>query len=78
MLIVMLKIRAYPRMPLSPPPSPPLMGMDHNAQQHFDPCAADVNSENSVLLSIDCIPAYLDDVLKALSVHTDARTSFIT
>ena len=33
---------------------------------------------DSVLLPISKVPSYLDAALKALALHTEARTSFIT
>ncbi|KAF8314720.1 hypothetical protein DL93DRAFT_2079861 [Clavulina sp. PMI_390] len=37
-----------------------------------------LDANNSVLLSISEVPAYLDKALKALDLHVEARTSFIT
>ena len=37
-----------------------------------------MNPGNSVLLPISMVPSYLDEALKALALHTEARTSFIT
>jgi len=37
-----------------------------------------VNPGDSVLLPTSKLPGYLDVVLKALALHTEARTSFIT
>ena len=37
-----------------------------------------MNPGDSVLLPISMIPGYLDEALKALALHTEARTSFIT
>jgi len=44
----------------------------------FDPSRPSVSPANSILLPIDKVPGYLDTVLKALTLHTEARTSFIT
>ena len=44
----------------------------------FDPACPSVNPGDSVLLPISKVPAYLDVALKALTLHTEARTSFIT
>jgi hypothetical protein len=44
----------------------------------FDPCRPSLNPGDSVLLPIGKIPGYLDVALKALTLHTEARTSFIT
>jgi len=44
----------------------------------FDPARPSVNPGDSVLLPMDKVPGYLDVALKALALHTEARTSFIT
>jgi hypothetical protein len=44
----------------------------------FDPSRPSVTPGNSILLPIGKIPGYLDAALKALALHTEARTSFIT
>jgi hypothetical protein len=44
----------------------------------FDPSRPSVSPENSILLPIGQVPGYLDATLKALTLHTEARTSFIT
>jgi len=44
----------------------------------FDPSRPSVNPGDSILLPIDKVPGYLDAALKALALHTEARTSFIT
>jgi hypothetical protein len=44
----------------------------------FDPSRPSVSPGNSILLSIGKVPGYLDVALKALTLHTEARTSFIT
>ncbi|KAH8986741.1 hypothetical protein EDB92DRAFT_1878657 [Lactarius akahatsu] len=44
----------------------------------FDPSCPSVNPGDSVLLPTSKLPGYLDVVLKALTLHTEARTSFIT
>ncbi|KAH9073480.1 hypothetical protein EDB83DRAFT_2219653 [Lactarius deliciosus] len=44
----------------------------------FDPAHPSVKPGDSVLLPTSKVPAYLDVVLKALALHTEARTSFIT
>ncbi|KAI9442947.1 hypothetical protein H4582DRAFT_1921460 [Lactarius indigo] len=44
----------------------------------FDPARPSVNPGSSVLLPTSKVPGYLDVVLKALALHTEARTSFIT
>jgi hypothetical protein len=44
----------------------------------FDPVRPSLNPGDSVLLPISKVPGYLDGALKALALHTEARTSFIT
>ena len=44
----------------------------------FDPSRPSLSPGNSILLPIGKIPSYLDAALKALTLHTEARTSFIT
>ena len=44
----------------------------------FDPARPSVDPADSILLPISKIPSYLDSVLKTLTLHTEARTSFIT
>ncbi|KAI9453251.1 hypothetical protein BJY52DRAFT_1289875 [Lactarius psammicola] len=44
----------------------------------FDPARPSVNPGDSVLLPTSKVPGYLDVALKALALHTEARTSFIT
>jgi hypothetical protein len=44
----------------------------------FDPSHPSVSPDESILLPIGKIPGYLDVALKALSLHTEARNSFIT
>ncbi|KAH9018124.1 hypothetical protein EDB84DRAFT_1276326 [Lactarius hengduanensis] len=44
----------------------------------FDPSCPSVIPGDSVLLPTSKLPGYLDVVLKALTLHTEARTSFIT
>ena len=61
---------------LSPPSSPHLE--ERSLETTFVPTEARVTPQDSVLLSIADIPMYLDKVLKTLSLHTEARTSFIT
>jgi len=46
--------------------------------ESFDPSRPSVNPGDSVLLPIDKVSGYLDAALKALALHTEARTSFIT
>ena len=44
----------------------------------FDPSHPSVSPDESILLPIGKVPSYLDTALKALSLHTEARNSFIT
>ncbi|KAL0065789.1 hypothetical protein AAF712_007277 [Marasmius tenuissimus] len=62
-----------------PAPSPPLSPrLNEFTGSKFVPTDAQVTPEDSVLLSIQDLPQYLDKALHALSLHTEARTSFIT
>jgi len=44
----------------------------------FDPSRPSLNPGDSVLLPVGKVAGYLDAALKALALHTEARTSFIT
>jgi hypothetical protein len=44
----------------------------------FDPSRPSMNPGDSVLLPAGKVPGYLDIALKALSLNTEVRTSFIT
>jgi hypothetical protein len=44
----------------------------------FDPSHPSVTPGNSIFLPIGKVPGYLDVALKALTLHTEAHTSFIT
>ncbi|KAG8813201.1 hypothetical protein FRC17_001635, partial [Serendipita sp. 399] len=44
----------------------------------FDPTRPELTPENSVIVDMKKIPTYLDTTLRALGLHTEARTSFIT
>jgi hypothetical protein len=44
----------------------------------FDPSHPSVTPGNSILLPIGKVLSYLDATLKALTLHTEACTSFIT
>ncbi|KAF9021390.1 hypothetical protein BDZ89DRAFT_957527 [Hymenopellis radicata] len=57
--------------PLSPPPSP-------SAGPVFNPVHSTVSDADSVVLPVTQITPYLDAALTALSLHVEARTSFIT
>lgn len=60
--------------PASSRPSSP----GYDVPVKFDPSRPIITPEDAVLLSVDKLPMYLDHVLKALTLHTEARTSFIT
>ncbi|KAL0577616.1 hypothetical protein V5O48_004377 [Marasmius crinis-equi] len=63
---------------LSPSTSPTLKTIAEPENETFVPTNAQITPQNSVLVSIGDLPGYLDRALKALSLHTEARTSFIT
>ena len=44
----------------------------------FNPSDPRLSDNDSVVISVDTITPYLDAALKALGLHTEARTSFIT
>jgi len=69
-----------PAFPLSPPSSPdPYLGSSEvQKAELFIPNDASLHDTNSVLLATNKITPYLDSALKALGLHTEARTSFIT
>jgi len=69
---------ANPVFPLSPPSSPRLGHSQAQNIERFIPNDATLDDANSVLLATDKITPYLDSALKALGLHTEARTSFIT
>ncbi|KAJ6465976.1 hypothetical protein DFH09DRAFT_1486115 [Mycena vulgaris] len=58
------------------PPSSPVPG--HPPAQTFSPITSDLSPADSALLSVPEITPYLDAALRALGLHTEARTSFIT
>jgi hypothetical protein len=49
-----------------------------NATDVFSPTSSDLSDMDSVVISVEALPKYLDISLKALGLHTEARTSFIT
>jgi hypothetical protein len=48
------------------------------AIEAFDPVNPIINDTNAVVIAIEKITPYLDASLKALGLHTEARSSFIT
>lgn len=74
LLIMIIRNSTVPRLLESPPPSPTL----GTREETFVPNSATVTDDDAVLLSVDKITPYLDASLKALGLHTEARTSFIT
>jgi len=65
-------------MSTSPPPSPSAAGAEFRDAETFNPSRPALSAQDSVLLPVDNITGYLDSALKALGLHTEARTSFIT
>jgi len=63
-------------MPDSPPPS--RVSSSITGIEKFVPAISQCFPDNSVLLTIEDIPTYLDRALFALGLHTEARTSFVT
>ncbi|RXW11894.1 hypothetical protein EST38_g13960 [Candolleomyces aberdarensis] len=62
---------------LSPPASPSLSPTG-TATETFVPNRGTLSTTNSVVLKVEKITTYLDSSLKALGLHVEARTSFIT
>ncbi|KAG1844198.1 hypothetical protein DFJ58DRAFT_907284 [Suillus subalutaceus] len=60
--------QAFPRSPASKPQ--PL--------DTFSPTSSSLSDTDSVVIPVDKVTVYLDKSLKALGLHTEARTSFIT
>ncbi|GAA6042995.1 hypothetical protein JCM8097_003876 [Rhodosporidiobolus ruineniae] len=60
-------------LPHSPPASPPLA-----ASPAFDPSRPSLNSANGIVLPFFFFLSYLDKTLSSLTLHTAARTDFIT
>ena len=67
--------------PQSPPPSPRLDDSEQRPAVEYldpaDPCLTP-QSPTAVILPFDQLLTYLDNTLKALSLHTSARNDFIT
>ncbi|KAG1742153.1 hypothetical protein EDB19DRAFT_1907619 [Suillus lakei] len=59
---------AFPRSPASKP----------QPVDTFIPTASSLGDTDSVVIPVDKVASYLDKSLKALGLHTEARTSFIT
>ncbi|KAG8999337.1 hypothetical protein FRB90_012087 [Tulasnella sp. 427] len=70
--------------PDSPPASRPASPLTTTqtaalpARTSFFPASSRCTPQDSVLMSLRDIPSYLQRVLRALGLHTEARTSFIT
>ncbi|KAK4704491.1 hypothetical protein P7C70_g1725, partial [Phenoliferia sp. Uapishka_3] len=63
------------------PPSPPFLPVDsssHLPSPPFNPNLATLTRTNSILLSFDDLLPYLQSTLSSLTLHTAARTEFIT
>ncbi|CAE7142225.1 unnamed protein product [Rhizoctonia solani] len=65
-----------PKLLSSPPITRPSSPVE--VTSHFDPTSPTLLSGHSALLPFDKVTGYIDDVLVALGLHTEARTSFIT
>jgi hypothetical protein len=61
---------------VTPVPSRPTTPIANT--ETFDPAHTSVDPGDSVLLPTSKVPGYLDASLKALALHTEARTSFVT
>ncbi|KAF6748214.1 hypothetical protein DFP72DRAFT_578678 [Ephemerocybe angulata] len=61
---------------LESPPASPQLGTV--AEESFVPNRATLDASNSVVLEVAKMTPYLDSSLKALGLHVEARTSFIT
>ncbi|KAG2335782.1 hypothetical protein BDR05DRAFT_971431 [Suillus weaverae] len=59
---------AFPRSPASEPQSVDV----------FSPTSSTLGDMDSIVISVDKVTVYLDESLKVLGLHTEARTSFIT
>ena len=54
------------------------MGDPSSDREIFNPNDACLSDKDSVVISVDTVTPYLDTALKALGLHAEARTSFIT
>lgn len=61
-------------MPISPPVTP----TQENASESFNPAHAHVYPWESVLVLTTKVTGYLDRILEAIGLNTEARTGFIT
>ncbi|KAG1812600.1 uncharacterized protein BJ212DRAFT_1483207 [Suillus subaureus] len=61
-------LQAFPRSPASKP----------QPSDTFSPTSSSLSDTDSVVIPVEKITVYLDKSLKALGLHTEARTSFIT
>ncbi|KAJ1302339.1 hypothetical protein OPQ81_001154 [Rhizoctonia solani] len=69
--------RTIPRL-LSSPPSTRPSSLVGGPSCTFDPASPILLPSHSALLPLDRVTGYIDNVLLALGLHTEARTSFIT
>ncbi|KDQ56412.1 hypothetical protein JAAARDRAFT_195056 [Jaapia argillacea MUCL 33604] len=60
----------------TPPSSRPISPV--NESVGFDPACPTLTPEDSVMIPVDLVAAYLDKTLCVLGLHVEARTSFIT
>ncbi|KAG8924975.1 hypothetical protein FRC01_010840 [Tulasnella sp. 417] len=56
----------------------PIEDMGLDVPEEFNPSSSQCSPQDSVLLPVGDVPAYLDKALLALGLHTEGRTSFIT
>ncbi|CUA71002.1 hypothetical protein RSOLAG22IIIB_09289 [Rhizoctonia solani] len=64
--------------PLSSPPTTRPSSPVETPSHSFDPASPTIIPSHSALLPFAKVTGYIDDVLLALGLHTEARTSFIT
>ncbi|KIO32145.1 hypothetical protein M407DRAFT_215958 [Tulasnella calospora MUT 4182] len=62
----------------SPPASRPASPNEPRSRPGFVPGTTKCSPQDSILLSIDMVPFYLDEALLSLGLHVEARTSFIS
>ncbi|KAG1749577.1 hypothetical protein EDD22DRAFT_958005 [Suillus occidentalis] len=63
-----INIEAFPRSRASEP----------QPVDTFDPISSSLDNMNSIIVPVEKVSTYLDKSLKALGLHTEARTSFVT